>query len=197
MATTLNDKFAVGSFVMVGATKDADKPLVGKVVAHEGGEGELRQIRIDFGSYEHVYPFGSFEYVYTQYYLIPYKKIESGALDAFSQRSEDLVESINKFCAKFNLPKVEKRDEHIVDTVYGLSLTPTVSYRQSIGGYLEYCCWEMSISSCISRDHGWDDSLHVFEELNESMTSAWNVTKIYVAKLAEIAIDDAVSKEFD
>lgn len=182
METTLNDKFAVGCDVMVGATN-----AVGKVVAHGDGEGELRQIRVRFGSHEDVY---------TQYYLVPYKKVESDALDAFSERSEDLVESINKFCAKFNLPKVEKRDEHIVDTVYGLSLTPAVSYRQSIGGYVEYCCWEMSISSPISRDHGWDDNLHVFEEFNQSMTSAWNVTKIYVAKLAEIAIDDAVSKEF-
>ncbi len=184
METTLNDKFAVGCYVMVGATKDAYKPLVGKVVAHEGGEGELRQIRVSFGSFEHVY---------TQYYLVPYKKIESGALDTFSQRSEDLVESINKFCAKFNLPKVEKRDEHIVDTVYGLSLTPAVSYRKSIGGYVEYCCWEMSISIPTEND----SFLTAFEEFNQSMTSAWNVTKIYVAKLAEIAIDDAVSKEFD
>lgn len=182
MKKTLNDRFAVGSDVMVGASK-----AVGTVVAHGDGKGDLRQITVSFGSYEKIYD---------QYYLVPYSKVESGALDAFSERSEELAEHINKICAKFNLPKVECCDDNnIVDSVYKLRLTPTVSYRKSIGGYIEYCCWEMSISNVIVRDYGWDDTLHIFDKCNENMTSVFNVAKIYVAKLAEIAIDDAVSKE--
>ena len=183
METTLNDRFAVGKDVIVMATK-----AVGKVVKHEGGEGELRQTRVSFGSYEKVYD---------QYYLAPYKKIRSDALDTFCLVTDNLVESINNVCTKFNLPKVQYSDGRIFDGVYGLSLTPTVSYRHSISGFIEYCCWEMSISSTMSKDHGWDGTIHVFEEMNEVMTVVYNATKVYVAELAKIAVNHAVIKEFE
>ena len=183
METALNDRFAVGKDVIVMATK-----AVGKIVKHEGGEGELRQTRVSFGSYEKVYD---------QYYLAPYRKIRSDALDTFCLGVDDLVESINNVCDRFNLPKVQYSDGRIFDSVYGLSLTPTVSYRHSISGFVEYCCWEMSISSTMSKDHGWDGTIHVFEEMNEVMTVVYNATKVYVAELAKIAVNHAVIKEFE